>query len=236
MESPVISLDSITKTPHTSSTQQRKLRASSYVIYVDLPDNMDEVLLVHGYTGAYDLVSQEIASHVRSLEVRRPPRPLYGAWTPDARYKETLEPPSDEIIEQLKDRGYLTEKTLEEEEAYFVEIANVYHTNALRAIPKYVLMPTYDCNLRCSYCFQDHMRTNPAYSHLLRNMTPSMIERIFNGIQDLEQHHDLPPIDQYTRSFTFFGGEPLLVRNRHVIDAIIHKATRIGKASFSVER
>jgi hypothetical protein len=44
----------------------RSLRTSSYVIYVDLPHNDHEMLLVHGYTGAFDKVSKRIATFVRA--------------------------------------------------------------------------------------------------------------------------------------------------------------------------
>ena len=37
------------------------MRTSSYVIYVDLPDQADRCLLTHGYTGAYDVVSRPVA-------------------------------------------------------------------------------------------------------------------------------------------------------------------------------
>src|SRR5689334_23778523 len=38
----------------TEDTRAGALRASGYTIYVALPDNEDEMLLVHGYTGAFD--------------------------------------------------------------------------------------------------------------------------------------------------------------------------------------
>ena len=41
------------------------MRTSSYVIYVDLPDQPDRKLRVHGYTGAFDLVSSPVAAWVR---------------------------------------------------------------------------------------------------------------------------------------------------------------------------
>ena len=50
------------------------LRTSSYTIYVDLPGNADELLLVHSYTGAFDKVSRKVATYVRSLEQGRPPK------------------------------------------------------------------------------------------------------------------------------------------------------------------
>src|SRR3954468_1184393 len=56
------------------------MRTSSYVIYVDLPDTQDEVLLVHGYTGAYDRVSRKVAAFLRNGEAGHVPRPLYGTW------------------------------------------------------------------------------------------------------------------------------------------------------------
>ena len=37
------------------------LRTSSYTIFVDLQGNDQDVLLVHGYTGAYDRVSRLLA-------------------------------------------------------------------------------------------------------------------------------------------------------------------------------
>jgi len=52
------------------------LRTSSYTIYVDLPGNEEEMLLVHTYTGAFDRVSRRVATWVRSLEAGRPPKPL----------------------------------------------------------------------------------------------------------------------------------------------------------------
>ena len=59
------------------------LRTSSYTIYVDLPGNDEEMLLVQTYTGAFDRVSRRVATYVRSLEAGRPPKPLYGDWTPE---------------------------------------------------------------------------------------------------------------------------------------------------------
>ncbi|QBD77702.1 SPASM domain-containing protein [Ktedonosporobacter rubrisoli] len=232
METHLISLPTNSKKSRISDLQERKLRASSYVIYVDLPEDSEQMLLVHGYTGSYDLVSKKVATYVRSLEIGRPVRPLYGAWSPAPAIDGEVEQPSGQTVELLKRRGYLTEKTQDEEEAFFIKIAKKLHEKALRGLPNFVLMPTYDCNLRCAYCFQDHMRTDPTFSHLLRSMTRSTIDRIFAGISDIETRHDLPPEDQYIRNIGFFGGEPLLARNRRVIDYIIKKATDMGKASF----
>jgi hypothetical protein len=41
-------------------------RTSSYCIFVKLPKRQDRVLLVHGYTGAYDEVSLDVASFLSS--------------------------------------------------------------------------------------------------------------------------------------------------------------------------
>ncbi len=232
MSTSVISPQDIVRAPKVEAPQERKLRASSYVIFVDLPDNSEQMLLVHGYTGAYDLVSQKVATYVRSLEVNKAPRPLYGVWTPAPMINGEVEVPSDQTVNLLKKRGYLTEKTVVEEEAFFVRIAKKLHEKALRGLPNFIFMPTYDCNLRCAYCFQDHMRTDPTFSHLLRSMTKPMIDRIFAGIIDIETHHDLPADDEYVRRIGFFGGEPLLARNRRVIDYIVKKANDAGKANF----
>lgn len=233
MVSQVIPLQEIGKSSRAQSQENRKLRASSYIIFVDLPNTSEEMLLVQGYTGAYDIVSQKVATFIRSLETGKTPRPLYGMWTPAPPINGEVAWPSEQTITLLKRRGYLTEKTVEEEEALFSKVANSLHAAHVRAMPGYVLMPTYDCNLRCAYCFQDHMRTNPAYNHLLHGMSKSMINRIVAGMQDIEKNHDIPPPEHYVRSITFFGGEPLLARNRHIIDYIIEKVRSIGNAAFS---
>lgn len=81
--------------------------------------------------------------------------------------------PTEKTIEILKKRGYLTEKNPHEEENFFKKIANEIHD--INRKPGYIFVPTYDCNLRCSYCFQDHMRTSPDFNHLLHPMDRSML-------------------------------------------------------------
>ena len=218
--------------PVFAGSTERRLRASSYTIYVDLPNNSHEMLLVHGYTGAFDRVSGTVATYMRSLELKRPIRPLYGQWTPEPEIAPgTVAAPSAATIAILKRRGYLTELTLQEEEDRLAGIATTLHKQQSR-LPNYIFMPTYDCNLRCFYCFQDHMRTDPTFKHLLRTMNVAMIDRIFEGIPKLEGLHGLAPGEINRRSIGFFGGEPLLRQNRPAIEYIMRKAEAIGQASF----
>ncbi len=152
------------------------LRASSYVIYVDLPTDKDEWLLVHGYTGAFDRVNRRIAAFVRSREAGKMFKPLYGEWEPEELTADSGYTPSTETLSLLRKRGYLTEKSPEAELTFFKKLVNQLHDDSLRSAPNYVIMPTYNCNLRCNYCFQDHMRTNPEYRGLLRPMGREMAD------------------------------------------------------------
>ncbi len=214
--------------------QARKaLRTSSYTIYVDLPGDPDDMLLVHGYTGAYDRVSRRVATYLRSLESRHAPKPLYGDWSPEPALDGEIVKPSDETISILARRGYLVALTPDEEEALFSRVATRIHGGIIRSAPSYILMPTYQCNLRCSYCFQDHMRTDPAYGHLLRAMDVPMVERILGGMRQIEAAHGIPEDIASTRRITFFGGEPLLAGNRPIIERFITRLREMGTASFT---
>jgi uncharacterized protein len=209
------------------------LRTSNYTIYVDLPNEPDQMLLVHGYSGAYDKVSKKVATFVQSRQEGKIPKPLYGDWTPEPWLAGDIEAPSDGAIETLVKRGYLTELDPAEEEEKFEKMVGKLHHLQVFSAPGYVIMPTYGCNLRCSYCFQDHMRTNPKFSHLLRIMTPELIDRIFASMPEIEKRHGLEDDSVPARFFTFFGGEPLLKETHGAISYFIEKALSEGKASFS---
>lgn len=208
------------------------IRTSTYTIYVDLPENREEVLLVHSYSGAFDKVKRTLATYLRANEAKQRPKPLYGEWISEPPIEDTVVSPSDATIELLKRRGYLTAMTEEEEETYFVKMATKVHQIESLLMPAYIIMPTYSCNLRCSYCFQDHMRTNPAFQHLLQIMQPEIADRILGAMPQIEASHGVPADIDVTRGMTFFGGEPLLEANHSIIEYIINKASSIGQARF----
>jgi uncharacterized protein len=208
------------------------LRTSSYTIYVDLPGNQDEMLLVHTYTGAFDRVSRRVATYVRSLEAGRPPKPLYGDWTPEPALDGEVSPPSDETIGVLSRRGYLTSLTGEQEEELFARYVEKLHGLYLKRWPSYLFMPTYDCNLRCPYCFQDHMRTDSRFGHLLRRMTHAMVDRLFAAMPKIEALHGIPAEASPRLDIGFFGGEPLLAANRPLVEYIITRGLDRGEARF----
>jgi uncharacterized protein len=208
------------------------LRTSRYTIYVDLPGREQEVLLVHGYTGAYDRVSRRVADFLRSHEPERPCKPLYGKWTEEPPAPPSGWSPDDDSLAILKDQGYLTSLSAEEEEALFAQLVQKLHAKTLQRPPSYVFMPTYDCNLRCSYCFQDHMRTDRSFHHLLRTMESALVDRIFSAMPMIEERHRIAAGSQVQRDFGFFGGEPLLAANRPVVEYIVRKAQEIGAGRF----
>jgi uncharacterized protein len=215
-----------------SNIRSMRLRASSYNIYVDLP-GQDEMLLVHGYLGSYDRVSRRVATYLHSLDPK-PPKPLYGDWTPETVDTDEIVVPSPSTIDALKRRGYLTEKTVDEEEAYFSEVATKLHNLSSLRKTSYIFMPTYNCNLRCFYCFQDHMRTKPEFKHLLHTMQPEVVDQIFDAIPKIDKLHGWDEKHgQPRRRLGFFGGEPLLEENYPIVKYIMEKAASMGGATFN---
>jgi uncharacterized protein len=209
-------------------------RTSSYTIYVALPDNDDEMLLVHGYTGAYDKVSRRVAEYLLSQESGPPPEPLYGEWSsePSLHSGGVAEAPSEPTLEVLEKRGYLTRLSVEEEQGRLARTAKVLHRRAVENGPNYLFMPTYQCNLRCPYCFQDHMRTDPAYSHLLRTISRETVDRILATFPTLERSHGIEDGDEFARTVGFYGGEPFLAENRPIIEYIMNGVRALGPVNF----
>lgn len=190
---------------------------------------------MHGYLGVYDRVSSQVARFLRSQETIPVSKPLYGTWEADALEADDAWAPAESTITALKRRGYLTDKSHDEEVDFFTKYVGLLHEGQLRGRPHYVIMPTYNCNLRCHYCFQDQMRTNPAMSHLLRTMTVDMANRIMRGFSFIEDHLHGTPSNGHApkRAFTFFGGEPLLKSSRLIVEHIIRSQQRVSEPTFS---
>src|SRR5207237_10127750 len=132
--------------------------------------------------------------YVRSLEQPPPANPRHGQWLTEPATHPTADPlptPPDATINVLKRRGYLTSMSPDEEVGYLARLVKQLHRNTVRSSPSYIFMPTYDCNLRCGYCFQDHMRTNPSYRHLLRTMQLDMVDRIAAAYATIEASHGI---------------------------------------------
>lgn len=211
------------------------LRTSSYTIYVPLPDNSDSMLLVHGYTGTHDKVSMGVAQYLQSLEAGPLAEPLHGKWESEPALTlactEVKITPSDRTLELLQKRGYVTGLSVQEEEGHFARFTKQRHQRAQKSVA-YIFMPTYNCNLRCSYCFQDHMRTDERYKHLLKTISPDMVNRIFAAMPTIEQNHGIEDGEGITRNIGFFGGEPLLAANRQMVEYIMNRARAMGPARF----
>ncbi len=208
------------------------LRASSYTIYIPMPQFEDKVLLVHGFTGAVDLVARETAAYLKSKQTNAHDKPLHGEWGEEA----SLGPspavaPSDETLGVLETRGYLTRRSKDEEHALVAKGATLLQRQSCASSFQYVIMPTYQCNLRCAYCFQDHMRTDPRFAHLLTRMTPATADRIFAAIPALERQ--VGATEQPSRNLTLFGGEPLLAENLEVVRHIVGLARAAGITAIS---
>ena len=202
-------------------------RASSYCIFVKLPKRQDRVLLVHGYTGAYDEVSLDVAAFLSSR--RAVPKPLYGKWSPEFNDVPHEATPSEATLAELENRGYLTTLTVAQEKERLKTIAGLVHSSESKGF-SYIVVPSYDCNLRCPYCFQDYMRTDPSFRPKLRRMTPELVDRMLAGILDLENADPDSKMD--ARHFTFFGGEPLLAANHEIVEYIVRRANALGPAVF----
>ena len=175
------------------------LRTSSYLIPVKLEDEEGKYMLIHGYTGAIDIVSESMLKKIQLISA-----------------ENSLD---SETVQMLLKRGYITTKTQDEEKYLIKIIANTLSQRVNLACKSFTLLVTYNCNFRCPYCYEQE-KTKTISSLLI---SYRMIDNAFKTISQIESKNEL-----HEKTINVFGGEPLLKENKERIKYIINKGKKFG--------
>ncbi|WP_290100460.1 radical SAM protein [uncultured Muribaculum sp.] len=178
------------------------LHKSYYTIPVKLQAEDNKYLLVHGYTGAIDIVDGSIVDAMNAENVA------------------TIL--SEDEISLLSKRGYLTDKTIEEEQKYVVYLADVLHRMLAKLHKSFGFVITYNCNFRCPYCFENIISKN-GEAWTKHTMTKELIDKAYDAMLKIEPHNEL-----HKKEILLYGGEPLLRENREIVEYIIRKGIALG--------
>ena len=181
------------------------LRTSSYMIPVKLEKEEGKYMLIHGYTGAIDIVSAEL---LHSIQANR---------------KSQL---TQSMIEQLLERGYLTTKTQEEEYEYVARIAKALHRKCDILYSTFTWVVTYNCNFRCPYCFEGRDKKDGKKQLVF---TKEQVDIAYNAIERIQPSNKLR-----NNVITLYGGEPLLAKNREVVEYIVNEGKKRGYTFVAV--
>lgn len=175
-------------------------KLSQYNIYNSLSDG--KYLLVHGYTGAVDIISEDIYNIILSAMV-------------DSKKLILL---SKEDFEILRQRGYITDKTYDDERESLKKVAKTVHKVQSKNIAV-AIIPTYGCNFRCSYCYEKKLieKGEEWLNKVISTETVDLIFKSFDKMREEGKNID---------SITIYGGEPLLLTNYKIIEYIVKKATQ----------
>lgn len=155
----------------------------------------ERALLVNGLYGAYDVVTKPEAAKIAAGN-------LAGL--------------SADLQERLLRRGHLTVKSEAEELADLKLLGRLYRMVQGRTVAGLTIIPTYDCNFRCPYCYEQH-RLKKGQAWLEHTMNEEMAAAIFAAVKDYKKRG-------YALSeCTLYGGEPLLAKNAAIVrDILVH--------------
>lgn len=178
-------------------------RASKYNIYLKLGKKENKNLIVQGYRGSFDVVNDNIVEILKEAE---------EDYT-------VLNKLSAEDLEVLKKRGYVTEQNEEEEYGTIEKISDILNQVCCNSITV-TIMPTYNCNFRCEYCFEQNL-LEKGKEWLCGKMTTQMVDAIFAQLKSYKEE------GKKVTSIYLFGGEPLLRTNKDIVSYICEKSREL---------
>lgn len=176
------------------------LRTSSYIIPVKLEQEEGQYMLIHGYTGAMDIVSEDLLSKIKSI----------------ASVNNFSEP----MLQTLLKRGYITTKTQEEEYAYVARMAKALHKREDILNTTFTWVVSYNCNFRCPYCFEERNKKDGKEK---LSFTKEQVDIAYNVQEKIQPHKELR-----RNIITLYGGEPLLQKNKEIINYIVKEGQKRG--------
>ncbi len=141
-----------------------------------------------------------------------------------------IESLDENILNELKERKYIFDSK-EEYNKYLSELNKKIEDAEKNSPPCFLVVPTYNCNLRCTYCYERTYKIdNIKEENLLQ-----IVDRQFNIIDNIVEQYKSKNSKFYNSKdirITIMGGEPLLKVNKHVIEYIFDK---INKRNYSVD-
>lgn len=177
-------------------------RVSKYNLYLPLRTT-DQYLLIQGVRGSFDVVTKDIVDKLQAM----PAGVFFDA--------EKLDLASD-LIAPLSKRGYIT--TLTEDEEYdFLKRLNQAINERARKFISVTMLPTYNCNFRCEYCFERNLQ-NKGAKWLQGKMTPEIVDAVYAQIEKWREE------GKVVEGIYLFGGEPLLRANKDIVQYICEGA------------
>lgn len=135
----------------------------------------------------------------------------------------------DSIIQQLYSRNYIFD-TKEKYSAYTDKLNYKLLDSERKQKPNFLLIPTYNCNLDCTYCYEKNyvIEKFNGNMHFSKNITDSL----FTAIEELSKENELQSNNNDTSEFTnitLMGGEPLFSDNDTILSCIFNKLNRLEK-------
>lgn len=113
-------------------------------------------------------------------------------------------------LSDLIERGYYY-KEPDAEERLFKELFKNYKVKLKNRPVKFVICPTFICNLKCSYCFEKDLdKKSDKY------MSDKIFEYAVNTIKELSKDSE-----RNVSSIELFGGEPLLAKTKKMVGKVL---------------
>lgn len=185
------------------------IRVSCYNIYLKSPDP-EYSYLVHGYTGAIDVVTNTVAQFLKSVKV-----------ITQEDIDNNVLPVKNETIESLKQRGYLTTKMPNEEKERVWKLAEVLHRR-VKLRSSFLFLIAYDCNFRCPYCYENNI-SDKGRGWSKKVFSKEMVDRAYATMLEIQPNNNL-----HGKSITLYGGEPLLATNYEIVKYIVDEGLKRG--------
>lgn len=186
--------------------EQKTFRSSSYNIIVPLNHEPGKYMMIHGYTGAIDIVDENIAVFLDGHK----------------HFSEEDVDFSEETFNLLLRRGYITDKTVRQERELVCRLAELLHKDARRRSKSFVFMVTYDCNFRCPYCYEAGISGNGRH-WTKKTFTKELVDRAYEAMEEIA-----PGSRKGYNIITLYGGEPFLKENVEIVTYIVKKGQELG--------
>jgi len=180
-------------------------RLSAYSIFIERDNDPAHYILIHGYTGAIDILSAEIVTYLRNTAVLD---------------KESF-PFSESTWEALVKRGYITTKTKDEEFEFTKRMSDAFHKKS-QLFNIFTFIVSYYCNFRCPYCYEAAISGN-GRKWTKQTFTEAMVDKAYDAISKIR-------VDERTtnKSIRLYGGEPLLAENVKIVEYIVKQGKERG--------